>query len=215
MVPEVLLLDSEPEQNYNELQTRPIASGVMIVGRGEVVGSGDSGEKTGEEGFTGLAGKLLNNAGVKSGRESLFHTDKGIRFMLVPRSAKAKHSAFPGKSQGMRNLPRSPSFLGNFFRRTAEQCLGALTGEITGLLVGQLTGSEVRIGDLDWTTGGWTSLMLPLLKNPPSRHLMFEEPELCKQELGKLKVEKPRVDKQEREENQEVKFDLTSSKDDS
>nr|GEX17819.1 hypothetical protein [Tanacetum cinerariifolium] len=33
----------------------------MIVGRGEVVGSSESGGKTGEEGFTGLAGKLLNS----------------------------------------------------------------------------------------------------------------------------------------------------------
>nr|GEU32684.1 hypothetical protein [Tanacetum cinerariifolium] len=40
---------------------RPIAFGVMIVGRGEVAGSGESGEKTREEGFTGLAGKLLNS----------------------------------------------------------------------------------------------------------------------------------------------------------
>nr|GEX48915.1 hypothetical protein [Tanacetum cinerariifolium] len=40
---------------------RPIASGVMIVGRGEVVGSGKSGWKTEEDGFTGLAGKLLNS----------------------------------------------------------------------------------------------------------------------------------------------------------
>nr|GEX04271.1 hypothetical protein [Tanacetum cinerariifolium] len=33
----------------------------MIVGRGKVVGSGESGEKTGKEGFTGLARKLLNS----------------------------------------------------------------------------------------------------------------------------------------------------------
>nr|GEU66811.1 hypothetical protein [Tanacetum cinerariifolium] len=47
------------------------------------------------------------------------------------------------------------------------------------------------------------------LKNPPLKHLVFEEPE-----LGKLEVGKPGVDKQEREENQEVKFDLISSEDD-
>nr|GFC28883.1 hypothetical protein [Tanacetum cinerariifolium] len=39
--------------------------------------------------------------------------------------------------------------------------------------------------------------------------------ELDKQEIGKLEVGKPRVDKQEREENQEDEFDLTSSEDDS
>nr|GFD37285.1 hypothetical protein [Tanacetum cinerariifolium] len=38
------------------------------------------------------------------------------------------------------------------------------------------------------------------LKNSPSKHLVFEEPELDKQELGG---------------NQEVEFDLTSSEDDS
>nr|GEW68480.1 putative reverse transcriptase domain-containing protein [Tanacetum cinerariifolium] len=48
------------------------------------------------------------------------------------------------------------------------------------------------------------------LKNPPSKHLVFEEPELCK-----LQVRKLRVDKQEWEENQEDEFDLTSSEDDS
>nr|GFD14126.1 hypothetical protein [Tanacetum cinerariifolium] len=53
------------------------------------------------------------------------------------------------------------------------------------------------------------------LKNSPSKHLVFEASELDKQELGKLEVGKPGVDKQEREENQEVEFDLTSSKDDS
>nr|GEW31609.1 hypothetical protein [Tanacetum cinerariifolium] len=124
------------------------------------------------------------HVGVKSGRESLFHKEKCIRLMLAPRSAKAKHSAFPGKSHGIKNLPGSPSFSGNFFRRTAEQCsfsgvlanlqslflievlklgLGALIGEITGSMVGELTGSEVKIRDLDWTTGGWTSSVLQLL----------------------------------------------------
>nr|GFD19746.1 hypothetical protein [Tanacetum cinerariifolium] len=50
---------------------------------------------------------------------------------------------------------------------------------------------------------------------PPLKHLVFEEPKLDKQELGKLEVGKPRVDKQEREENQEDEFDLTSSEDES
>ncbi|GJU49220.1 hypothetical protein Tco_1218775 [Tanacetum coccineum] len=42
--------------------------------------------------------------------------------MLAPRSANAKHSSIPGNSQGIRNLPGSPSFLGNLFKMTAEQC---------------------------------------------------------------------------------------------
>nr|GEY12860.1 reverse transcriptase domain-containing protein [Tanacetum cinerariifolium] len=50
------------------------------------------------------------HVGDSSGRESLFHTDNGMRFMLAPRSAKAKHSSIPGKSHMMRNLLGSPSF---------------------------------------------------------------------------------------------------------
>nr|GEV30117.1 reverse transcriptase domain-containing protein [Tanacetum cinerariifolium] len=48
--------------------------------------------------------------------------------MLAPTSARAMHSSISLKSQGMRNFPGSPSFLGNFLRRTAEQFLlrGAL-----------------------------------------------------------------------------------------
>nr|GFA93923.1 hypothetical protein [Tanacetum cinerariifolium] len=53
-----------------------------------------------------------------------------------------------------------------------------------------------------------------MLKNPPSKHLVSEELELDKQELGKLEVRKPGGDKQEREKNQVVEFDLTSSEDD-
>nr|GEW51286.1 hypothetical protein [Tanacetum cinerariifolium] len=48
--------------------------------------------------------------------------DNGMRFMVAPRSAKAKHSSILEKSHGMRNLPGSLSFSGNFLRRTIEQC---------------------------------------------------------------------------------------------
>ncbi|GJU48072.1 hypothetical protein Tco_1217627 [Tanacetum coccineum] len=44
-----------------------------------------------------------------------------MRLMLVPKSASAMHFSSSGKSQGMRNFPGSPSFLGSFLRRTAEQ----------------------------------------------------------------------------------------------
>nr|GEZ43248.1 hypothetical protein [Tanacetum cinerariifolium] len=98
-------------------------------------------------------------------------TDTGIRLMRAPRSAKAKHSAILGKSHRIRNLPRSPSFYGNFFRRTAEQCSfsgvlassQSLSLEATSSLIRELTGSELRIRDSVGTTGGWTSLVLPLL----------------------------------------------------
>nr|GFB65891.1 hypothetical protein [Tanacetum cinerariifolium] len=49
--------------------------------------------------------------GVSSGSESPSHTKSGMRFMLAPRLAKAKHSSILGNSQGIRNLPGSPSFL--------------------------------------------------------------------------------------------------------
>nr|GEZ71320.1 hypothetical protein [Tanacetum cinerariifolium] len=41
--------------------------------------------------------------------------------------------------------------------------LMALTREATGSIIGELTGSEVRIGDSAGTTEGWTSLVLLLL----------------------------------------------------
>nr|GEY10752.1 reverse transcriptase domain-containing protein [Tanacetum cinerariifolium] len=39
----------------------------------------------------------------------------------------------------------------------------ALTGETTGSMMGATTGSQFSIGVSTWTTGGWTSLVLPLL----------------------------------------------------
>nr|GFC92196.1 hypothetical protein [Tanacetum cinerariifolium] len=59
---------------------------------------------------------------VSLGSESSFYTKSGMRFMLAPRSANAMHSSIPGNSQGIRNLMGSPSFLGNLFWITAEQC---------------------------------------------------------------------------------------------
>ncbi|GJR96686.1 hypothetical protein Tco_0268860 [Tanacetum coccineum] len=47
--------------------------------------------------------------GGRSGSESFSQTENGIRLMLAPRSANAKHSS-SGNSQGIRNLPGSPSF---------------------------------------------------------------------------------------------------------
>nr|GFC39684.1 hypothetical protein [Tanacetum cinerariifolium] len=49
------------------------------------------------------------------------------------------------------------------------------------------------------------------LKNPPLKHLVFEEQELDKQELDKQEPGKL----EEQEENQDDEFDLTSSDDDS
>nr|GFC91485.1 hypothetical protein [Tanacetum cinerariifolium] len=40
---------------------------------------------------------------------------------------------------------------------------GALTREATGSMIGLIIGSEFKIGDSVWTTGGWTSSVLPLL----------------------------------------------------
>nr|GFB81887.1 reverse transcriptase domain-containing protein [Tanacetum cinerariifolium] len=38
------------------------------------------------------------------------HTEYGIRLMLAPRSASAKHLAIPGKSHGIKKLSGSPNF---------------------------------------------------------------------------------------------------------
>ncbi|GJX38746.1 hypothetical protein Tco_0252049 [Tanacetum coccineum] len=58
---------------------------------------------------------------VSPWRLSFSKTESGIRLMLAPRSARAKHSSNSGKSHGIRNLPGSPNFSGNVFRMTAEQ----------------------------------------------------------------------------------------------
>nr|GFB19255.1 integrase, catalytic region, zinc finger, CCHC-type, peptidase aspartic, catalytic [Tanacetum cinerariifolium] len=66
------------------------------------------------------ASSRVIRVGVSSGSESFFQIDKAIRLMLVPRSAKAWKISIPEKSQGIRNLPRSPSFFGSFLRSMAE-----------------------------------------------------------------------------------------------
>nr|GFC14762.1 hypothetical protein [Tanacetum cinerariifolium] len=84
--------------------------------------------------------------GVSSGRESLFHTDNGMRFMLASRSARVKHSSISGKSHRMRNLSGSPSFSDGY----------GIDGFWLGFeaLTGATTGSEFRIEVSIWTTGG-------------------------------------------------------------
>nr|GEZ61819.1 DNA-directed DNA polymerase [Tanacetum cinerariifolium] len=71
--------------------------------------------------FVRSTSSRVMQVGVSSGSESPFHTKSGIRFMLAPRSANAKHSSIPGNSQGIRNFSGSPSILGNLFRMTSEQ----------------------------------------------------------------------------------------------
>nr|GEW37259.1 reverse transcriptase domain-containing protein [Tanacetum cinerariifolium] len=152
-------------------------------------------------------------------KESLFQTKNGIRLMLAPRLSKAKHSAIPGKSHGIKHLPGSPNFLGNFLRRTTEKCsfngVWAISLNFSLFLIKALrVESNYRLRD--WRSNGlrsedWLFRLDNLrVKNPLLKNLMFEE-----SELGKLEVGKPGVDKQERKENQEVEFDLTSSEDDS
>nr|GEX79455.1 hypothetical protein [Tanacetum cinerariifolium] len=80
-----------------------------------------SATSTGREIERSVSSRVIH-VGYKSGRESLFYTGNGIRLMLAPRSARAKHSAILGKSHGIRNLSGSLSFSSTFFRRTAEQC---------------------------------------------------------------------------------------------
>nr|GFC72543.1 hypothetical protein [Tanacetum cinerariifolium] len=68
------------------------------------------------------ASSRVMQVGVSSRSESASHTENGMRFMLAPRSAKAKHSSILGNSQGIRNFSGSPGFRGNLFRMTTEQC---------------------------------------------------------------------------------------------
>nr|GFD08363.1 hypothetical protein [Tanacetum cinerariifolium] len=78
-----------------------------------------------------------------------------------------------------------------------------LTGEATGLLIGEITGSELRIGDSFWTTRGQTSSVLSLSSSGlvivlPGR---VSEPEdeagegsgVDEQELGKPELDKLEV----------------------
>nr|GFA52149.1 hypothetical protein [Tanacetum cinerariifolium] len=236
--------------------------------------------------------------------------DNGMRLMLASRSASVKHSTIPGKSHGIRNLPGSPSFSSNFFRRTTEQCSfsGVLaSSQSLALLVNKLLidgpnfGIKIRasaklilkfnlqrfgkkfhsqeleiqsgqpeVGRLQkkrrqrWnlrsiirhTTSSSDCLQITSrVSNGVARKSTrvrsrdtvgvhkLEEPDFDKQELGKLEVGKPRVDKRSMVEivsqilifietvlivplielnilivwtgeNQEVEFDLTSSEDD-
>nr|GEY53433.1 hypothetical protein [Tanacetum cinerariifolium] len=84
----------------------------------------------------------------------------------------------------------------------------ALTGEVTGLEIGELTGLEVRIRDSVWKTEGWMSLVLSLLKNPPSKHLVFEEPELDNKKRSRADHDKKSVKKQKPEEDDAKKKEL-------
>nr|GFA29044.1 hypothetical protein [Tanacetum cinerariifolium] len=83
--------------------------------------------------------------GVSLGRESLFHTNNGMRFVLAPRSAKAKHSSIPRKSHEMRNLPRSPKFSDGYGIDGFGLGFRALTGETTGATTGLEFGREEEV----------------------------------------------------------------------
>nr|GEX50950.1 reverse transcriptase domain-containing protein [Tanacetum cinerariifolium] len=100
------------------------------------------------------ASSRVIHVGDSSGRESLLHTDNGMRFMLAPRLAKAKHSSIPGKSHGMRNLSGSPSFSDGYGIDGFGLGFGALTGKTTCSITGATTGSEFGIGVSIWTTEG-------------------------------------------------------------
>nr|GFB39476.1 hypothetical protein [Tanacetum cinerariifolium] len=86
--------------------------------------------------------------------------------------------------------------------------------ELTRAISGsEITGLELKTEDSDWTALAimllervpelevdalleFTNFVIKSLKNPPSKHLVFEDPELDRQEPDKLVVGKPRVDKQ-------------------
>nr|GFC96383.1 hypothetical protein [Tanacetum cinerariifolium] len=72
------------------------------------------------------------HVGVKSGSDNFFHAEYGIRLMLAPRSASAKHSAIPEKSHGIKNLLGSPNFSGITVSFVASGTFSTTGGEIEG-----------------------------------------------------------------------------------
>nr|GEZ94817.1 hypothetical protein [Tanacetum cinerariifolium] len=90
------------------------------------------------------ASSRVMQVGVSSGSASSFYTENGMRFMLAPRSASARHSSIPGNSQGMRNLSGSPRIDG--FKLGIDALTGAANGSETGVS--------------DWVTGGCTCAVL-------------------------------------------------------
>nr|GEY40498.1 integrase, catalytic region, zinc finger, CCHC-type, peptidase aspartic, catalytic [Tanacetum cinerariifolium] len=134
------------------------------------------------------ASSSVIHAGDSSGRESLFYMDNGMRFMLAPRSTKAKHSSIPEKSHGMRNLPRSPSFSGSLDGYGIDDFglgFGALTGASTGSEFGG-TMSFVTLVSRFTTLGG-----------EEESQLAVEESGLDEPEFGNLGLDKPVLDKLE------------------
>ncbi|GJU65446.1 hypothetical protein Tco_1247281 [Tanacetum coccineum] len=89
------------------------------------------------------ASSSVMQVGVRSGSESFSQTENGIRLMLAPRSANAKHSSIPGNSQDSGKLARVSTFLGNLFKddrrtmfnshRSSSKDRGATTGINNGL----------------------------------------------------------------------------------
>nr|GEX40694.1 uncharacterized mitochondrial protein AtMg00810-like [Tanacetum cinerariifolium] len=108
------------------------------------------------------ASSRVIHVGVKSGRESLFHTDKGIRLMLAPRSAKAKYSAFLGKSQEVKI-------------RDLDWTTEGWTSSVLSLLVG-CTVSFVASGILPQTNNQSISNdMIPNVDEASLSHNVFNE----------------------------------------
>nr|GEW72199.1 ribonuclease H-like domain-containing protein [Tanacetum cinerariifolium] len=100
---------------------------------------------------------------------------------------------------------------------------GALTGATTGSMVGATTGLEFRIGDLVWTTRGWTSSVLPLLVGgtmsfvtsisrsttlgrEEESQLAVKESRVDEPKLGKLELDKPVLDKLEAEPDDSLRW---------
>nr|GEW45134.1 reverse transcriptase domain-containing protein [Tanacetum cinerariifolium] len=70
------------------------------------------------------------HVGDSSGRESFFHMNNGMRFILAPRSAKAKHSSILRKSHGMRNFPSQQTLNGQGKLRHEKESISEANVEI-------------------------------------------------------------------------------------
>nr|GEU62377.1 reverse transcriptase domain-containing protein [Tanacetum cinerariifolium] len=123
-----------------------------------------------------------------------------MRFMLASRSAKAKHSSISRKSHGMRNLPGSPSFSGNFLRRIVEQSLfsGVLANSYSFSLLVRLWSTNGSFNGLNkWEQQRAQNLVLEFQSGQPESQLALEESGLDELELSDPKLGKPVLDKLE------------------
>nr|GEZ92796.1 hypothetical protein [Tanacetum cinerariifolium] len=102
--------------------------------------------------------------------------------MLDPKSVRAKQLSNFEKSQGIRNLPGSPSFSGSFFKTTAEQFL------FNGVLVDLIDAtceeySQEVLGFFDVSNEVSTSYFKPIVLNSSPTLTLFNKSDFYLEEI--------------------------------